>query len=343
MSFKLGLVGLGTSHPARWVPIIRELRGELDVEIAAVWDSGEVRPAGYAEEFCRDHDIPLAVASLTEMHEAVHGVILHAVNWDRHVEQARRFVDANQSVLIDKPLVGNLRDAEQLRRWAGAGKRITGGSSLRFAPEILQLLDVSIGERGIFHTALAVCGTDRFFYGIHGLAMLCGLLGPGLRSVQLLQERTGNLQTCDPKASTPAAAPTEGDTGLPSTAEPERRLVKLSWHDGQVGLLSQGAPGRLPLQFTAISDQNAYQRQIDSQQVYREFLRRSLLYLVGKSASPPVPIDALLEPELAALAALVSAQHDGAEIPLDHPGLSEVSYDGGQFAASYRAARGSAR
>ena len=63
----------------------------------------------------------------------VDGVIVHSANWDKHIEQVSPFIAADKSVLIDKPIVGNRRDADQLLEWARQGKRITGGSSLRFA------------------------------------------------------------------------------------------------------------------------------------------------------------------------------------------------------------------
>lgn len=313
MAYQLGLVGLCTSHPAKWTPIIRELSSELDIEIAAAWDSGEVRPTGYAEEFCRKHDIPRAVSSLEEMRDTVDGVIVHSANWDRHLEQARPFVEADQGVLIDKPMVGNIRDAEKLNGWVAQGRRLTGGSSLHFAPEILQLLNAPTSQRGEFHTAHAVCGIDRFFYGVHGLAMLSGLLGAGLQSAQVIDDQAG--------------------------VECERTVVKLTWRNGSIGILSQCVPALLPLHYTALSDQGVFQGEIDTQHVYREFLRRSLLYLSGKSASPPATIGALLEPELAAIAILYSRRHNGDETRLDHPGLSDVCYDGRQFAISYREAR----
>src|ERR1035441_5502868 len=137
MSFKLGLVGLCTSHPANWVPIIRQLTAEhyVDAEVHAAWDSGQTRPNGYAKEFCREHGIPLAADRLEDMVDEVDGVIIHTADWGRHVAQTRGFVQAGKSVLIDKPLAGNMQDARQLAEWAAAGHRLTGGSSLRFAPE----------------------------------------------------------------------------------------------------------------------------------------------------------------------------------------------------------------
>jgi len=197
MAFRLGLIGLCTSHPGRWVPIIRELARDIEIDLVAVWDSAEVRPAGYAQEFCRQHDIPRALDSLDEMIELVDGVIVHTANWDRHISQARPFVAAKKSVLIDKPMVGNLNDAKQLRQWAQCGARITGGSSVRVAPEISQLLNIPRSQRGELHTVFASCGTDRFFYGIHGYAMLSGVLGPGVQAVQSVGQGKSSLVKLD--------------------------------------------------------------------------------------------------------------------------------------------------
>ena len=113
MPFRIGLVGLCTSHPAQWVPLIRELAPELglDLEVRAAWDSGQTRPPGYAADFCRTLGIPLAVAALDDLLPEVDGVIIHSVDWGRHVAQARPFLEAGKSVLIDKPIVGNPADA----------------------------------------------------------------------------------------------------------------------------------------------------------------------------------------------------------------------------------------
>ena len=82
MSFKLGLVGLCTSHPGAWVPIIRELvqEGFVDVEVVAAWDSAETRPEGFAQTFCAENNIPTAVDRLEDLVDLVDGVIVHTTN-----------------------------------------------------------------------------------------------------------------------------------------------------------------------------------------------------------------------------------------------------------------------
>ena len=100
MAFRIGLVGLCTSHPEGWVPVMRELakEGIADIEVVACWDSGETRPADFAQTFARDFNIPYTPAALEEMLPLVDGVIVHTTNCEKHLEQARIFVEAHKAV-----------------------------------------------------------------------------------------------------------------------------------------------------------------------------------------------------------------------------------------------------
>jgi hypothetical protein len=311
MSFKLGLVGLCTSHPGAWVPIIRELtESELvDVEVVAAWDSGETRPEGYAQEFCADNEIPTAVEHLEDVVDVVDGVIVHTTNWDRHIEQARPFVEADKAVLIDKPIVGNLRDANQVLDWAKAGKRITGGSSLRFSVPVAEFLAQPSEERGEIHTAYTATGVDDYNYGIHAYALMSGLMGSGVRSAQYV-----------------------GYSG--------QKNVKLTWQDGRIGFLTIGRNGWLPFRLMVVTDkQSAFLEVSAGPSLYRSLLEATLPYLTGQTGQPPMSMHELLEPELAALAARTSWLNGGQEIFIDDLRLDDPGYDGTQFASGYRRAR----
>jgi hypothetical protein len=310
MSFKLGLVGLCTSHPSKWVPLIRQLSadGLVDAEVYAVWDSGQTRPVEYAGEFCREQGIPKAFDRLEDMASEVDGVIIHSADWGQHVAQAWPFIEAGKSVLIDKPLVGNFRDANQLLKWAGAGHRLAGGSSLRFAREVREWLARAPKERGEVHTAFAGCGTDEFNYGIHAYALLCAAMGPGASAAQYL-----------------------GGRG--------QRLVRVNWSDGRIGFLSVGKAARLPFHLTAVTTRTVFQATIDPDHLYRDLLEACLPYLCGRSDTPPLPMDQLLGPELVAIAARQSWLHQGAQVRLTDLPTEDPGYDGSEFALTYRRSR----
>jgi len=170
---RIGMIDLDTSHPPSWLPIIRD----LGHEVVAVWDGGSVQEEGFAQRFAEEHGIENAPADLQDMVPLVDVAIIHSCNWDLHVPRARPFVEAGKAVIIDKPMFGNYRDAQQILAWAAEGARIAGGSSLRFVGEARAFLAQPVEERGTPQVVLAGCGVDEFNYGIHAYSIAWSILG----------------------------------------------------------------------------------------------------------------------------------------------------------------------
>ena len=307
MSFRIGLVGLCTSHPECWVPIMRDLtaEGRADVEIVAAWDSGETRPEGFAETFCRTWNIPHPVANLTDMLPLVDGVIVHTTNWDRHLEQAAPFVAAGKSVYLDKPEAGNTEELARILDWIRCGHRVAGGSVMRFCREIAVLVAAPESERGRIFTAYASIGVDDFNYGIHGYAELCAALGPGVVSAQYV-------------------------------GESNQKQILLHWRDGKCGILTVGPTAWLPFHVTVTTDRKVFQIAVDNTKIYRSMLEAVLPYFTGQTDVPPLAAGTLLEPEYAALAARMSWMNGGKKVYLSDLPLSREGYDGTAFARAYR-------
>lgn len=309
MSFKIGIVGLCTSHPDAWTNIIKEFNNSesWDVDIVAAWDSGETRPEGFTREFCEKHQIPNVVENLADMVDKVDGVIVHSANWDSHIEQARLFVAAGKAILLDKPVAGCLKDINQILDWIEQGRCIIGGSSLRFNKDVLDFLGTPVEERGEVHTAYSAIGVDDFNYGIHGYAMLCCLMGAGIRSVKYLGASRQNQ-------------------------------FMLTWENGNIAFLTAGKAKWLPFNITVTTTENVFHI-VAGKDIYQNFIKTVFPYFIGKEDKPPLTARELVEPALAALAARVSRQNHGAEIFLDDLSLSDDGYDGRQFAVEYRRAR----
>jgi hypothetical protein len=302
---RISIVDLDTSHPQNWVPIERE----LGHEVVGVWDGGAVHPAGYADKFAREHNIPRVYSALAEMAGEVDCAILHGCDWDTHIAKARPFIEAGKAVLVDKPLAGNLRDLNQLRRWARAGARIAGGSSLRFCVETRAWLARPLSERGTPHTALCGCAVDEFNYGIHAYSMLLEIMGSGVHSVQHLSQGV-------------------------------QRRIRVNWSDGRMGLLVVGtAAAWMPFYATVVTERSVAQYQADPGVLYRALLEAVLPYLAGETDQPPVPTEALLEPELCALAARKSWLEGDREVLLAELRENDGGYDGKAFAEGYRKAK----
>lgn len=302
---KIGLVNLDTSHPLAWLSLVRA----LGHEVAAVYDDGCVHAAGYAGDFARRHGIPRVFSDLEKMAEAVDCAFLHGCNWDRHIRMAEPFVRAGRSVLIDKPLAGNLADLEQLRAWIDAGARVTGGSALRFAREITDWRARPVHLRGDVHTVFCGCGVDGFNYGIHAFTMACAILGPGACAVRYLG------------------------------AGPQERF-EISWNDRRRALVAVGGDSGewLPFYATLVTDRTVVHLQPDPARLYQEFLARVLPWLARETDCSPCTTNALLEPELLALAGLQSRAASGATISPGDITASPV-FDGEAFAQLYRKAK----
>jgi len=185
--FKIGLIDLDTSHPVCWVPIIKTYE---DMKVVAVYDSGEVNPRSYVDAFARTNEIEKVVDNPEEMVPLIDAVIIFSANWDVHIDRAEPFIKAGKPVLIDKPIVGKLSEINRLielhQKYPDVP--IMGGSSLRFASEIVELKKQKV-EFGAISFGFASGRGDFFSYGIHTIEMFQGFFGGGVQSVKYLGER----------------------------------------------------------------------------------------------------------------------------------------------------------
>ncbi|SCL26603.1 Oxidoreductase family, NAD-binding Rossmann fold [Micromonospora rhizosphaerae] len=156
--------------------------------------------------------------------------------------------------------------------------------------------------------ALAGCSGHEFDYGIHAYSLLHGLLGPGMRRARWL-----------------------GGRG--------QARVEIAWADGRTGMVSVGeTPARHPFWATVLSGRSVRHVEVDPSALYETMLHAVVPYLSGQ-APDPMPMSALIEPELAALAGLCSRYDGGRWVSFDDPDLAGVEYDGPAFAAAYRRAK----
>jgi hypothetical protein len=187
---RIGLVDLDTSHPAAFTSILNKMEG---VTVTALWDGHDVYPAGYDSQFAQEHGIEHVCSSLDELVATVDAAMIHGVDWDKHIEKALPFLEARKPVLIDKPIVGKIRDINRLLELQAKYRSpIFGGSSLRFADEV-QELNRSKPQMGEIYLATASGPGDIFAYGIHTTEMAEGVVGTGVEAVEFLGERKAEL------------------------------------------------------------------------------------------------------------------------------------------------------
>ena len=298
---RIGLVDLCTSHPGSFVPILRQMG---KVEVAAVYDSGAARPDGYAAQFAAEHGIPAACERLEDMPALVDAAIVHSADWDNHLDRARPFIEAGKPVWIDKPIVGNLRDLNELLNLeAKHGTLIMGGSSLRWAVEVRELRE-RLAERGEVVSAFFSGPGDFFNYGIHTVEMMGGLLGAGIRSVAWVASHGGT------------------------------DVFHAAYGDGRIALFQLGSPHH-QWQMTVTTTGGVETATVDAGKLYEALLRTYLGAIAAGEA--PLPLRDVLDSIKVALAAKVS-RRTRQPVFLDEL-TDEERFDGHAFNAEYARGR----
>jgi len=294
---KLGMVDLCTSHPGSWIKLIHEMD---DVTVAAVHDSGGVRPEGYAQQFADENGVEQVADTIEEMVGVVDGAIIHSANWDLHLPHALPFIEAQVPVLLDKPMVGNLRDLHEVQRLAAKHQTlIMGGSSIRWADDV-QELAAQREEMGDIGMAWCQGRGDFFNYGIHTVEMFQGFFGAGVLAVEHVGRR----------------GPTD--------------VFRADYADGTPVFYALGALAN-PW-FIAITGANGvYSRIVGSGSAYQRLVERFVAAIASRE--PPIPLEDNLEAIKVALAAKVS-RREGTICYLQDLDNDE-RFDGFAFAEEY--------
>lgn len=293
---RIGLVDLDTSHPKAFTDILNSIK---DVKVVALWDGHDVYPPGYDEQFARENGVEKVCERLEDMVEYVDAAMIHGTNWDKHIEKALPFVEAKKPVLIDKPIVGKVRDIYQfLELEAQYNSIIYGGSSLRFADEITAM-KARTAEYGEITTAIASGPGDFFNYGIHTTEMAQGLLGTGARCVEYMGEN-------------------------------KSAVFKVTYDNGLILLLQLHAIYH-EWSLAVYTATGTYSTKIDSTGLYPPFLHNFLRIVRGEDIGFSLT-DALEAVKI--LIAAKRARQYGGEIYLDSLNMDN-GFDGAAFAASY--------
>ena len=182
-----------------------------EARVVKVWD--EKRED--AETLARVVGIDHVCKDIAECGQDVHGILIADDCTSKHYRHADPLWKAGKPIFIDKPLAGTIEEAEAVVAKAEKHRvPIFSASGLQFTREIDEARP-AIKKLGKVMCAVAPNPNELVFYGIHALAMLWQLYGPGIESVQNIGE--GNVD-----------------------------LVKYRWRDGRIGVqvgLEGGSPG----------------------------------------------------------------------------------------------------
>lgn len=199
--FKLGIIGLDTSHVLAFTKILNDPDAADDVSgcrVVAAYPKGSPdiessvsRVPGYTVKV-KELGVEI-VDSIAELIKRVDCVLLETNDGRPHLEQALPVIKAGKPLFIDKPVAGSLKDAVAIYAAAEkAGVPLFSSSSLRYGKATQAARKGSLGKITHCETqspaSLEATHPDLFWYGIHGCESLFTVLGTGCQSVTRTKE-----------------------------------------------------------------------------------------------------------------------------------------------------------
>lgn len=192
----VGIIGLDTSHAVQFTRSLNQPAPPADfdgfrVTVAIPGGSREIessrsRIPGYTEEM-RRMGVEL-LADVSELADRVDAVLLETNDGRLHLEQVLPVLRAGKPVFVDKPIAASLSDVFTIYRLAEHwGVPLFSSSALRFLPELSPIQRGELGEVLGCETyspcPLEATHPDLFWYGIHGVELLCTVMGRGCERV----------------------------------------------------------------------------------------------------------------------------------------------------------------
>ena len=169
---RIGVVNIDVSHPLAFSKILLE---EDRARYVAVYNDG-FRSDAEVDAFIRKRGLECRCETVEELAGKVDVGFIQGCNWDRHLDYVEPFLKRDKPVFIDKPMVGSMRDIRRLESLMKRGLKVLGSSSLRYAEEIRDFLNIPEPERGRVLNVMGTCGVDEFNYGIHVVESIGAML-----------------------------------------------------------------------------------------------------------------------------------------------------------------------
>ena len=193
--FRLGIIGLDTSHVIAFTSYINNPKNETGCKVVVGYPGGSPdvhasasRVEKYTNQLRDEFGLEI-VDTIEELCKKVDGVLLESVDGRPHLKQVKPVIAARKPVFIDKPMAGSLADVLEIFRLAKESDvPCWSSSSLRFSPEVIGMrTNKEVGEV-LGCSIYSPCSIeehhpDLYWYGVHGVEMLFTIMGPGCGKV----------------------------------------------------------------------------------------------------------------------------------------------------------------
>lgn len=290
----LGAIGIDSSHLPEFTRRIKEMHdaGNTKCRVTHFWTDG-------------NHDWPNAddvatwkstaedlgatqTDSLDDMLDAVEGVLVLAVNGNKHLDLATPSLKRGLPTYVDKPMTCSGDEAKQLLKIATEGNaRCYSASSLRFATELEALPRDQLGDiiaiDAVGPGELNPSMPGLYHYGVHTIEMVDAIWGPGVKRVSAVEFE-------------------------------DRHLVDLDYHDGRYARLRLERKGAYDFAATVQGTKLTHQFKVDFGPVYTRLVAGMVRFFEGGPA--PVELRDIVENVLTMEAGNASIAQDGAWVDI---------------------------
>lgn len=185
---RIAILGCENSHANNFLKAIRENEAYSDYEVVGIY-SDEKEPV---EKLNAEYGAPI-MSSYDEAVGKIDGLIITARHGANHYKYAKPYIASGIPMFIDKPITVDCDEAVKfMRELRCAGVRISGGSSLNQADEIIALRESALAKKdgetvgGIVRAPLqsdSVYG-GFYFYAQHLVEMVSSVFGRYPKSVK---------------------------------------------------------------------------------------------------------------------------------------------------------------
>ena len=185
---KIVILGCENSHATKFLSFLTTEERFADIKVIGVY-SEETEAA---EKLNAEFGVPV-MASYDAAVGQVDGVIITARHGAKHYEYAKPYIPFGVPMFIDKPITADAAEAVTfMRELRAAGVRVTGGSSLRIAPEVQAVAEearAAVGGKTVGGAVRAPLDPDPayggfWFYSQHLVEMIGEIFGRYPRSVR---------------------------------------------------------------------------------------------------------------------------------------------------------------
>ena len=217
---RVGIIGLDSPHASAFAKLMNDPKAPPELSgckvVAAYTQSGDdllpnclrYRPKVTAQ--IKEMGIEI-VPTIAELLKRVDVVLLETQDGRPHLKEALPVIEAGKPIFVDKPVAASL--VETLAIYDAAKKHnvpIFSSSSLRYMAGIKPIREGKIGKV-MGCTSFSPCPLEKthadfYWYGIHGVEILCTVMGPGCESVNRIHSpntdvivgawKDGRLGTC---------------------------------------------------------------------------------------------------------------------------------------------------